>query len=333
MAKIEKMKIEKVSDIQELSEKIKTEIRRFIVGYEDVSTNLMITLLCGGHVLLEGIPGIAKTYLARAFSGSLSLSIRRIQATPDLMPADIVGTRIYNPKTLEFEFRHGPIFSNLALVDEISRAPPKTQSALLEAMQERQVTVDGFTLKLNEPFMVIATKNPIEFEGTFPLPEAQLDRFLMRPLMHYPDAKEEVEILRRKNVQGDLMDVKAVAEASSIVDAQKLLHKGVKVSKELLEYISNIVRKTREHPKVTLGASPRGSVSLLYAAKGYAIITEGRSYVVPDDIKAVAFNVLNHRLIVRPDILIESAEVREDWSYKILKDIIKEVVDQAAVPV
>ena len=326
-------KIEKIGDIQKLSEKIKTEIRRFVVGYEDITNDLIITLLCGGHVLLEGIPGIAKTYLARAFSGSLSLSMKRIQATPDLMPADIVGTRIYNPKTLEFEFRHGPIFSNLAVVDEISRAPPKTQSALLEAMQERQVTVDGFTLELNEPFMVIATKNPIEFEGTFPLPEAQLDRFLMRPLMTYPGKKEEVEILRRKNIQGDVMDIKPVAEASAILSAQKLLHKDVKVSDGLLEYIAGIVRGTREHSKVMLGGSPRGSVSLLYAAKGHAIISEGRSYVVPDDIKAVAFNVLNHRLIVRPDILIESAEVREDWSYKILKDIIKEVVDQAAVPV
>ncbi len=327
------MTIKKIGDIQKLSEDIKTEIRRFVVGYEDISNDLIITLLCGGHVLLEGIPGIAKTYLAKAFSGSLNLSMRRIQATPDLMPADIVGTRIYNPKTLEFEFRHGPIFSNLAVVDEISRAPPKTQSALLEAMQERQVTVDGFTLELKEPFMVIATKNPIEFEGTFPLPEAQLDRFLMRPLMTYPGKKEEVEILSRKNIEGDVMDVKPVAESSAILSAQKLMHDDVQVSDGILEYIAEIVRNTREHTKVMLGGSPRGSVALLYAAKGYAIITEGRSFVVPDDVKAVAFNVLNHRLIVRPDILIESPEVNEGWSYKILQEIIHEAIDQAVVPV
>lgn len=326
-------KIEKISDIQEFSEKIKTEIHRFIVGYEDVTDDLIITLLCGGHVLLEGIPGIAKTHLAKAFSGALGLSIKRIQSTPDLMPADIVGTRIYNPKTLEFEFRHGPIFSNLVVVDEISRAPPKTQSALLEAMQERQVTVDGYTLELKKPFMVIATKNPIEFEGTFPLPEAQLDRFLMRPLMSYPDLHEEVQILHLKNIQGDVMDVKPVADSSSILSAQKLMHENVQVSDAIVEYIAEIVRATREHPKVLLGGSPRGSVALLYAAKGYAILSEGRSFVVPDDVKKVAFNVLNHRLVVKPDITIDSQESMEGWNYKILHDIINEAVDQSKVPV
>jgi len=200
-------------------------------------------------------------------------------------------------------------------------------------MQERQVTVDGFTLELKEPFMVIATKNPIEFEGTFPLPEAQLDRFFMRPLMTYPEKKDEIEILRRKNIQGELMDVKPVAEASAILSAQKLLHQSVKVSEELIEYIAEIVRRTREHSKVMLGGSPRCSVALLYAAKGHAAITEGRSYIVPDDVKAVAFNVLNHRLIVRPEILIESPEIREGGSYQLLRDVIQEGIEQIAVPV
>jgi len=326
-------KVEKISDIQHIASEIEGEIRRYVVGYENITRNLIISLLSGGHVLLEGVPGIAKTYLAKAFSGSLSMSMKRIQATPDLMPADIVGTRIYNPKALEFEFKQGPIFSNLIVVDEISRAPPKTQSALLEAMQEKQVTVDGSTMELKAPFIVVATKNPIEFEGTFPLPEAQLDRFLMRLIMSYQGQKEEVEMLRRKNLKGEEIEINAVVKTSAILSGQKLLHTSIKASDNMLEYIAEIVRKTRDSDKVMLGASPRASVALLYASKGFAAISEGRNYVVPDDVKAVAFDVLNHRLILRPDVMMESNKSRESWGYGLLHDIIKESIEQVSVRV
>ncbi|MCZ7397883.1 MAG: AAA family ATPase, partial [Candidatus Methanoperedens sp.] len=287
--------------------------------------------LVNGHVLLEGVPGTAKTSLATVFAESLGLSMRRIQATPDMMPGDITGTRIYNPKSLEFEFRPGPIFANVVVVDEINRAPPKTQAALLECMQEKQVTVDGVTFPLEEPFMVIATKNALEFEGTFPLPEAQLDRFLFRLIMSYPDEAGEIEIIRRKVAKE--VEIMPVIKKSAILAARDLIHSQVKVKPEVLEYIADLVRNTNQIPKVALGASPRASVALLYAAKAYATVTEGRKYVIPDDVKAVTFDVLNHRLMITQDALFDSPEAREGFGIQFLKNLLTQSIDQVAVPI
>ena len=320
-----------VADIKKLSEEILEETRERMVGLDDLTQSLTTALLVNGHVLLEGVPGTAKTSLATVFAESLGLSMRRIQATPDMMPGDITGTRIYNPKSLEFEFRPGPIFANVVVVDEINRAPPKTQAALLECMQEKQVSVDGMTFPLDEPFMVIATKNALEFEGTFPLPEAQLDRFLFRLMMSYPDEAGEIEIIRRKVAKE--VEILPVIKKSAILDAKDLIHSQIKVKLEVLEYIADLVRNTNQIPKVALGASPRASVALLYAAKAYAAVTEGRKYVIPDDIKAATFDVLNHRLMITQDALFDSPEAREGLGVQFLKNLLTQSMDQVAVPI
>ena|SRR3990170_2276122 len=320
-----------IKDVKQISDTIINEVQKHIVGYTDVTRSLIIGLLVGGHVLIEGLPGTAKTLLSIVFANSLGLSVRRIQSTSDLMPSDITGTRIYNPKSLEFEFRPGPIFANVVVVDEINRAPPKTQAALLECMQEKQVTVDGVTFPLEEPFMVIATKNALEFEGTFPLPEAQLDRFLFRLIMSYPDEAGEIEIIRRKVAKE--VEIIPVIKKSAILAARDLIHSQVKVKPEVLEYIADLVRNTNQIPKVALGASPRASVALLYAAKAYATVTEGRKYVIPDDVKAVTFDVLNHRLMITQDALFDSPEAREGLGIQFLKNLLTQSIDQVAVPI
>ena len=293
--------VKTIADIKKITDAIDKQVSTYVVGWEGVTKGLIIALLTGGHVLLEGVPGTAKTYLAKIFSDSLNLSFKRIQSTPDLMPADITGSYIFNPKSLEFEFRPGPIFTNVVLMDEINRAPPKTQAALLECMQEAQVTVDGVTSKLQQPFMVIATKNPIETEGTFSLSPVQLDRFMFRLLLDYPDKKSEIEVLKIK--LGKKEKIQPVAKPLALVSAINIIRTDVRTSDEILDYIVKVVRKTRGFPQALLGASPTASVALLNASKGYAAVVGGRDYVTKDDVKAVAFNVLNHRLVVKQEAL------------------------------
>jgi len=319
-------------DVYIIAEKVRRQVSRVIVGKEDVVDRLLIALLVGGHVLLEGVPGVAKTYLARSFAKTLGLKFKRIQLTPDLLPSDIIGVKVYNYKTMEFEFRPGPVFTNILLADEINRTPPRTQAALLEAMQEKQVTVDGETYKLPEPFVVIATQNPVETEGTYPLPEAQLDRFLFRVIVNYPSRNEEVEMLRIKRVKGEVIDVDQIAGPKEVLEASKTVAEKVKVDDAILEYIVDLVRATREHPSVLLGGSPRAEVMLLYASRAYAAISEGRDYVVPDDVKAVFFDVMNHRIILRPEYVIGTYSREPLWSYRAIHGILSSVVEKVRVP-
>jgi len=302
-----------------------------VVGLDNIVDSLIISILVGGHVLIEGFPGTGKTLMANLFSKSIESTSNRIQSTSDLMPSDITGTRIYNPKEREFEFRSGPIFSNFVIVDEINRAPPKSQSALLECMQERQVSVEGMTRKMDEPFMVLATKNSIELEGTYPLPEAQLDRFLFRLIIDYPDQASEAEIIRRKI--GQSVELQPIVSKQAILEGKGMIHTGINAEKNVLEYISSIVQNTSNIPKVTLGASPRASVALLYASKGYAAVTEGRSYVIPDDVKAVAFDVLNHRLILQQNALLDLDDSDSNSATEYLRKLIKGCIDEVIVPV
>ena len=288
--------INNLNDLKKLKETIDTEVTQYVVGWDHVLQSLLIGLLAGGHILLEGVPGTAKTYLAKIFSDCLSLSFRRIQSTPDLMPSDITGSHIFNAKNLEFDFIPGPIFANLVLVDEINRAPPRTQAALLEAMQENQVTVDGKTSKLDDPFMVIATKNPIEFEGTFPLSPTQLDRFMFRLIMNYPNKADAFKILSSKI--GNVVEIEPVVSRSALIQAKKLLV-DVNIDNSTLSLIAKLVRRTRNLTSISLGASPTASVALLNASKGYAAVVEGRDNVTVEDVKAVAIDVLNHRIVVK----------------------------------
>ncbi len=320
--------VKTVADIKKISEEVLKETRERLVGLGDFTQSLTTALLVNGHVLLEGVPGTAKTSLATVFAESLGLSMRRIQATPDMMPGDITGTRIYNPKSLEFEFRPGPIFANVVVVDEINRAPPKTQAALLECMQEAQVTVDGATSKLQQPFMVIATKNPIETEGTFSLSPVQLDRFMFRLLLDYPDKKSEIEVLKIK--LGKKEKIKPVIKPSALISAINIIRTDVRTSDEVLDYIVKVVRKTRGFPQALLGASPTASVALLNASKGYAAVVGGRDYVTKDDVKAVAFNVLNHRLVVKQEALY-SPEEKDVTGIQQLKSMLSTSIESIKV--
>jgi len=323
--------LKSTDDIKNLRDSLKTEIGNHVVGLDNIVDSLIISILVGGHVLIEGFPGTGKTLIANLFSKSIESTSNRIQSTSDLMPSDITGTRIYNPKEREFEFRSGPIFSNFVIVDEINRAPPKSQSALLECMQERQVSVEGMTRKMDEPFIVLATKNSIELEGTYPLPEAQLDRFLFRLIIDYPDAASEAEIIRRKI--GQSVELQPIVSKQAILEGKDMIHTGINAEKNVLEYISSIVQNTSNIPKVTLGASPRASVALLYASKGYAAVTEGRSYVIPDDVKAVAFDVLNHRLILQQNALLDLDDGDSNSATEYLRKLIKGCIDEVIVPV
>ena len=284
-------------------EKVFTEVEKAVVGKRNVVEKLLVALLSGGHVLIEDYPGLAKTLLASTFARVLDLEFRRIQFTPDLLPADITGSHIFDMHSSTFKFRRGPIFTNVLLADEINRAPPKTQSALLEAMQERQVTVDGVTFQLETPFMVIATLNPIEYEGTYPLPEAQLDRFLLKIRMGYPTYEEEVLILKKRvERKKDQADVEKVLSKSDLLELIKRVE-DVYVDNTIFTYIVNICRATRELKEVEVGVSPRGTESLLKASRALAFI-RGRDYVLPDDVKEIAPSVLAHRLVMKSESLV-----------------------------
>ena len=293
-----------LSDITKLSNDIRSEVNKSIVGLSRHIDTLTLSLLTGGHVLLEGMPGTAKTFLAVSFTEALSLGSNRIQSTPDMMPGDVTGTRIYNPKTLEFDFHAGPIFANMVIVDEVNRAPPRTQAAFLEAMQEGQVTVDGETSILDQPFMVIATKNPLEYEGTFPLSPTQLDRFMFRINLDYPSIEEEVEILRNKTKS--LTSSDNVISKEQIISSRKFLIDNMSIDDNVSDYISTLVQSTRTKEGVIIGASPTASVSLLNASRGHAAIIRGSDKVTIDDVKAVAFDILNNRLLIKQSDISDS---------------------------
>ncbi|MFE7098640.1 MoxR family ATPase [Streptomyces sp. A0592] len=289
-------------------EALRTEIGKAVVGQDSAVTGLVVALLCRGHVLLEGVPGVAKTLLVRALAASLELDTKRVQFTPDLMPSDVTGSLVYDARTAEFSFQDGPVFTNLLLADEINRTPPKTQSSLLEAMEERQVTVDGTPRKLPEPFLVAATMNPVEYEGTYPLPEAQLDRFLLKLTVPLPSREDEIGVLSRHAAGFDPRDLKAagirpVAGPAQLEAARDAVAR-VSVSPEIAGYVVDICRATRESPSLVLGVSPRGATALLATARAWAWLT-GRDYVTPDDVKALSLPTLRHRVQLRPEAEME----------------------------
>ena len=309
---------EMVSRVSDAAARVKANIGRVLVGKEDVVELVLAAVLSGGHILVEDVPGIGKTTLARALAGSLDCVFRRIQFTPDLMPSDITGIHFYNQKSGEFEFRPGPIISQVVLADEINRATPRTQSALLEAMGERQLTIDETTVALPAPFLVIATQNPIELEGTFPLPEAQLDRFLIRLQMGYPDEPEEEEMLLRFENADPLADLNPVTAAQEVLEFQSLVQR-VYVDPVLRNYAVRIVQATRQHPEVELGASPRATIGLYRCSQALAVI-RGREYVTPDEIKSLAPYTLSHRVILK-----SQARLRERTPASIIQDILEQV--------
>ncbi|GGP68575.1 AAA family ATPase [Streptomyces melanogenes] len=289
-------------------EALRTEIAKAVVGQDSAVTGLVVALLCRGHVLLEGVPGVAKTLLVRSLAASLELDTKRVQFTPDLMPSDVTGSLIYDARTAEFSFQAGPVFTNLLLADEINRTPPKTQSSLLEAMEERQVTVDGTPRPLPEPFLVAATQNPVEYEGTYPLPEAQLDRFLLKLTVPLPSRADEINVLARHAEGFNPRDLQAagvrpVAGAADLEAARAAVAKTA-VSAEITGYVVDICRATRESPSLSLGVSPRGATALLSTARAWAWLT-GRDYVIPDDVKALALPTLRHRIQLRPEAEME----------------------------
>ena len=307
-----------VSAITDVAARIRENVAKVIVGKNDTVDMLIVSLLCGGHVLLEDVPGTGKTMLIKSLAASVGCDFNRIQFTPDLLPSDITGINFFNMKTSEFEFVKGPVFTNILLADEINRATPKTQSGLLECMEERQATIDGKTYRLNTPFMVVATQNPVESLGTFPLPEAQLDRFLMKGSMQYPSHDECEEILSRFDKSSPLDELKPVVTAEELSAAIEALPQ-IYVCRELMGYISYITEATRNYPKVTLGASPRGALALMRASKGYAALA-GRTYVLPDDVKRAAHPVLDHRIMLE-----SSARIRRDAAFTVVEDVLKSV--------
>lgn len=287
----------KVESIMEFSDKIRENISKVIVGKGDVIDLVLVTLLCSGHVLLEDVPGLGKTVLAKTLSKSVNCDFRRIQFTPDLLPSDLTGLSIFNQKEAEFNFRKGPLFTNIVLADEINRATPRTQSALLECMEERQITVEGETRKLDAPFFVIATQNPLETQGTFPLPEAQMDRFFMRLSIGYPDKEQGMAILNRFESAEPLESLEHVTTAKELLEAQAALN-DVLVSNDIKEYIIDIVEATRTSSRLSLGLSPRGSLALMRASRAHAAL-KGRDFVTPEDVKAVAVSVSAHRIMLK----------------------------------
>ena len=293
-----------LEELQATCERVLDEVERAIIGKREALELVLLGLLADGHVLIEDYPGLAKTMIARSFAQAASMRFQRIQFTPDLMPSDVTGSSIYDQRSGEFEFRPGPIFANLLLADEINRAPPKTQAALLEAMQERQVTIDGVTHRLDPPFVVLATQNPIEYEGTYPLPEAQLDRFLLRISVGYPSREDEWQVLERRVERAtDDVTLDAVIDAPTLVELQRALE-SVYVSESIGHYMVDLVASTRKSARLQVGASPRGTLSLLKLSRGRAALA-GRDYVTPEDVKAVAVPALGHRLTLRPELWVQ----------------------------
>jgi MoxR-like ATPase len=310
--------------LQDNVQKVKAEIAKVIVGQNKMIDQLLVAILSNGHVLLEGVPGVAKTISAKLLAKTLSLDFSRIQFTPDLMPSDIIGTSVFDLSKSTFEFKKGPIFSNFVLIDEINRAPAKTQAALFEVMEERQITADGTTYVLDRPFLVIATQNPIEQEGTYRLPEAQLDRFLFKINIDYPNLTEEIHILQKENdlqSRDKMSAIATIISQSHIIEFQELV-KQILIEQNLIEYIAKIVLNTRENAFLYLGASPRASIAILNAAKGFAAL-RGRDFVTPDDIKDAAIPVLQHRVVVTPEREMEGITSTE---------IIKQIVDSVEIP-
>jgi MoxR-like ATPase len=290
----------KIEEAASLCQKIKQEVHKAIVGRDDVLDTILAAFLTDGHILIEDYPGLAKTLMAKSLAAASGCTFRRVQFTPDLLPSDITGTYVYNQKSGDFDLKKGPVFTNLLLADEINRAPPKTQAALLEAMQERQVTLDGKTENLTEPFVVFATQNPIEYEGVYPLPEAQLDRFSVKVRVGYPSQGEEIQILRRRLERGaDEVQVEKVTAPSEIIKAQTCVE-SVHVDDVVLSYATEITRSTRSNHHVAVGASPRGTTMLIKLARAYALL-EGMDYVIPDHVKAMVVPCISHRLILKPE--------------------------------
>ena len=308
--------------VRSLSEDVLDEVERAVVGKREPLELVLLGFLADGHVLLEDYPGLAKTLAARSFAQVLSMRFARIQFTPDLMPSDVTGSSIWNQRDGDFEFRPGPIFANLLLSDEINRAPPKTQAALLEAMQERQVTIEGHTHRLEPPFLVIATQNPIEYEGTYPLPEAQLDRFLLRTAFGYPGREDEVDVLaRRIERESDDVELRTVVDRETLLAMQAAIE-GVHVATSVQEYCVDLVAATRTSQSTAVGASPRGSLALLKLARCRAAL-QGRDFALPDDVKAVAVPALAHRLVLRPELWVQRVSA---------EDVVREVLDAVPTP-
>jgi MoxR-like ATPase len=313
-----------LSDLQQNMDAVRQELKKVIVGQDKMIDHLLVAILANGHVLLEGVPGIAKTIAVKLLAKAVDVKFSRIQFTPDLMPADILGTSVFDLKKTEFEFRPGPVFANLVLIDEVNRAPAKTQAALFEVMDERQITIDGKTYLMDAPFLVMATQNPIEQEGTYRLPEAQLDRFMFKVIIDYPALEDEYEIIRREHeaVDGDkTVGVKAVLSGAKIAEYKGIVRR-IRVEKNIIEYIAKIVNHTRENPFLYLGASPRASLAILNASKGFAALG-GRDFVTPEDIKDSAVVVLQHRLIVAPEKEMEGLKAG---------DIVKQIIESVEVP-
>jgi MoxR-like ATPase len=315
-----------VAAIREIADRLRTEIHKVVVGQNDVIELLLVSLLSEGHVLLEGVPGTAKTLLARSFASCLSLDFSRIQFTPDLMPGDVLGTNLFNFQSNQFVLTKGPIFTQLLLADEINRTPPKTQAALLQAMQERIVTIDGTTHELGDGYMVIATQNPIEQEGTYPLPEAQLDRFLFKVIVDYPSRDDELAIVARHGHRTAMPKIaefglERVADLPTLVEIRKVVE-GIRMADELIGYIVDLVRATRERPTLLFGGSPRSANMLATAARAYATL-QGRDYVIPDDVKALAVPTLGHRVVLAPGAEIEGATARS---------VVQSIVEELPAP-
>ena len=310
-----------VEPIRDIAQEVLSEVSRVIVGYGDILQQLFIALLVNGHVLLEGVPGLGKTVMAKTFAKTLGISFRRIQFTPDLLPSDITGTKIFDQNEGAFVLQKGPLFANIVLADEINRSAPKTQAALLEAMAERQITIEGETLPLDKPFMVVATENPVEMEGTYPLPEAQLDRFIMKLWLEYPEKEEEVDIMRRQ-ISGESPSVEAITSGEELLAAQRLMNM-VYIDDRILKYIRDIVLKTRSHPQIALGCGPRASLVLMKCSKARAAIL-GRVYVTPDDVRALIVPALNHRILLKPEAELEGLDV---------KIVIKNIVEDIPIPI
>lgn len=307
--------------VQDLGNRLKMNLSNVIVGKDETIALTVVAFLCQGHILIEDVPGVGKTMLARSLAKSLGCTFKRIQFTPDMLPSDVTGVSIFNQNTREFEYRPGPLMAQIVLADEINRATPKTQSALLEAMEEHQITVDGTTYVLPVPFMVLATQNPIEYEGTFPLPEAQLDRFLMRIDLGYTSLSNEIKILEQQKLIHPILELEPVINIDEILAAQEII-KHIHVSDPVKRYIVELVRETREHPEVYLGSSPRGSLGLFRAGQARAALN-GRDYVLPDDVKTLAPNILPHRVVVSP-----AARLTDINSTK----IVREILDSLPVP-